>query len=257
MKKVLKIASISSFLLFVLTITGTLETLQTPISEVRKGSTVEYSVNNSEHQNGDEYSWEIVGGTPSVTPTSGSGTAADPYVINFTVNLHTINIQWNADDNTITAFNGRVRVQKRSGGCISAIQTQQVDAWSAATAAITSPLTGEICNGENVGYVVTVTFTGAPVFDFDYRIDNSLSGTLVQTDQTISGITGNTVDITIPDHLLNATNADQTYSIVITRMNDNFVGNGTVGAANTYTITVHPAASTGTISVSPSSLQRR
>ena len=104
---------------------------------------------------------------------------------------------------------------------------------------------------------MTLALTGAPVFDIDYRIESTLTGTLVQTDQNLTGITGNSATINIPDHLINSTNVDQTYKIVITRMNDNFVGDGTIGAANSYTLTVHPATTMGTITVSPSSLQRR
>jgi hypothetical protein len=263
MKQVLKIASISSFLLFALTvsmfaqITPTLEN-DPDTTEVRKGSNVVYSVDGPEHSNGDEYTWEIIGGMPSVAPSSGNGTVGNPYIINFTANLHTISVTWNADDNTASAFSGRVRVQKRSGGCISTIQTHQIFAWSAATAVITTPAPGAICNGDNVGLTVTIAFTGAPVFNLDYTVESTLTGSTVTTNQTTPDINGSTVNINIPDNLINETNADQTYRITITRMNDNFVGNGTIGGNNTYTLTVHPATSTGTITVSPgSSLQRR
>jgi hypothetical protein len=237
---------------------GTNVTAQTPISEVRKGSTVAYSVSVG-HIAGEQYSWSIVGGVPTPAPSSGSGTAADPYIVNFTANLTDISVNWGADDNTAASQTGRVRVQKRNaGGCISVIQDLQVDRWSAATARITSPATATICNGENVGYTVAIAFTGAPNFDLDYRIDNNLTGVLQTTNQTITGVTGGTASITIPDNLINTTSADQTYTVTLTRMNDSFTGDGAISAtAYTYTITVHPAAAISPITVSPASLIRR
>lgn len=230
---------------------------QAQTSEVRKASTVTYSVS-AGHTAGQEYRWEIVGGTPTPASTSGSGTVADPYIIDYTANLHTISVVWGVDDNNTTGDIGSVKVQKRvAGGCISVLQDMQVTRWSAATAAITSAASATICNGENVGYTVTVTFTGAPNFDLDYQIEENLTGVLNTTPKTITGITGNTATITIPDNLINTTSTPKTYKITLTRMNDGFTGDGALGATKTYTITVNSPAATGDITVSPSSLTRR
>jgi hypothetical protein len=253
MKTIQNLTWIALFVIFNLSVGYSQQT-----SEVRKGSTVAYSVV-AGHIAGEEYRWEIVGGTPSPAATSGTGTVADPYIITYTANLHTINVTWGTDNNNTIGDAGNVRVQKRSaGGCISVLQDMQVTCWSAATAVISGATTAAICNGENVGYTVAVNFTGAPNFALDYRIDNNLTGMLQTTNQTISNITGGSTSISIPDNLINTTSSPQTYTITLTRMNDGFTGDGTISAtAYTYTITVNPAASTGPITVSPASLQRR
>lgn len=235
---------------------GTNATTQTPISEVRKGTTVEYSVVTG-HSAGDEYSWEITGGMPNPAPSGGTGVAGDPYIVNFTANQHTINVQWAADDNTATSLTGRVRVQKRnSGGCVSVIQDLRVDRWSLATAAISGPLTTTICNGSPLN--IPIVFTGAPNFDLDYAIVSTLTGASVTTSGTLTGIAAGTANISIPAaDLVNTTNANQTYTVTLSRMNDSFTGNGTIGVANTFTITVSAPAATGEITVSPASLTRR
>lgn len=226
--------------------------------EVRKDSTVIYSVAVG-HISGEQYSWEIIGGTPTPAASSGSGTIADPYIINFTPNLTSISVRWNADDHTITSQTGRIRVQKKNTtNCISTIQDLKVFRWSAASAVISSDLTNTICNGENTGYVVTVQFTGAPNFDLDYTIENNLTGTPVVTNQTLTNVTSGTVNITIPDNLINTTSEDRTYKIILKRMNDAFTGDGNIPAATgTYTLTVHPASALSPITVSPGSLIRR
>lgn len=226
-------------------------------SEVRKGSTVSYSVS-AGHVAGQEYRWEIVGGTPAPAATSGTGTAADPYIVNYTADLHTISVTWAADDNNITGDVGHVRVQKRvAGGCISVLQDMAVTRWSAATAAISGANSTTLCNG--IGYDVPVVFTGAPNFDLDYTIVSTVTGTSVTTTGTLTAITGGTANISIPAaSLVNTTNADQTYTITLNRMNDGFTGDGTIAAAsNTFTITVSAPAATGPITVSPASLIRR
>lgn len=226
-------------------------------SEVRKGSTVTYSVSAS-HVAGQEYRWEIVGGTPTPATTIGTGTATDPYIINYTADLHTISVAWPVDDNNIIGDLGNVRTQKRvAGGCISVLQDMEVTRWSAATAAISGATTTTICNG--IGFDIPVAFTGAPNFTLEYTIESTLTGVpSTITPLPITGITGGTTNISIPaSDLVNTTNADQTYKITLTRMNDAFEGDGTIAAANTFTITVSAPAATGPITVSPLSLTRR
>lgn len=225
-------------------------------SEVRKGSTVSYSVS-AGHVAGQEYRWEIVGGTPTPATTVGTGTATDPYIIDYSANLHTISVTWAADDNNITGDAGNVSVQKRvAGGCISVLQDMAVTRWSAATAAISGAATTTICNG--IGYDVPVVFTGAPNFDLDYTVVSTVTGVSVTTTGSLTAVTGGTANISIPAaNLVNTTSADQTFTITLNRMNDGFTGDGTIGSANTFTITVSAPAATGPITVSPASLIRR
>jgi hypothetical protein len=225
-------------------------------SEVRKGSAVSYSVS-AGHVAGQEYRWEIVGGTPTPAATSGTGTTGDPYIVNYTANLHTISVTWAADDNNTTGDVGNVRVQKRvAGGCISVLQDMAVTRWSAATAGISGANSTTLCNG--IGYDVPVVFTGAPNFALDYTIVSTVTGVSVTTTGTLTAITGGTANISIPAaNLVNTTSADQTYTITLNRMNDGFTGDGTIGSANTFTITVSAPAATGPITVSPASLIRR
>jgi hypothetical protein len=226
-------------------------------SEVRKGSTATYSVS-AGHVAGQEYRWEIIGGVPTPAASSGSGTAADPYIINYTANLHTISVAWAADDNNIIGDAGHVKVQKRvAGGCISILQDMVVTRWSAATAGISGGSSSiTICNG--IGFDIPVAFTGAPNFDLDYTIENTLTGVTQTTTGALSAITGSSANISITAaDLVNTTNADQTFKVTLTRMNDSFAGNGTIATANTFTITVSAPAATGNITVSPASLIRR
>ncbi len=231
---------------------GSTVNTQTPIQEIRKGSIVQYSI--PAGVAGELYSWEIVGGTPTPAASSGSGTVADPYIINFTADLNTITVQWNTDAQAITNATGRIRVQKRTGGCISLIQSLDLTNWSNATATITDADI-EMCSGDATPGNITVQFTGAPNFDFKYTIKN-LDGT-VSAEQIVTGVTGASTTIPLPANLVNTgTTVDQTYEITITQMNDAFQGDGTI-ADGSFKITVHPAISTGTIQASPSALQRR
>ncbi|HEY4787122.1 MAG TPA: hypothetical protein VIH57_13785 [Bacteroidales bacterium] len=225
---------------------------QTPAQEIRKGSTVQYTA--PAGAAGEQYSWEIIGGTPTPAATSGSGTVADPYIINFTADLTSITVQWNNDAQAITSANGRIRVQKKNGGCISLIQSLELTCWSNATATITDADI-DMCSGDATPGNITLQFTGAPNFDLRYTVTD-LDGT-VSTEKVITGVSGSSTTIPLPANLINtSTTADQTYKITLTQMNDAFQGDGTFADAS-YTITVHPAISTGTIQASPSALQRR
>ncbi len=226
---------------------------QTPIQEVRKGSIVQYSVS-AGHLAGEQYSWEIVGGTPTPAPNSGAGTQADPYVINFTPNLHTISVHWGTDDQTIIGLPGLVRVQKKTNsGCISVVQSISITRWSASTISI-HDADYTLCSGDPTTGHITVWLTGAPNFDFKYSI-KSLDGT-TGAEQIISGVTTATRDILLPSNLVNpSSTGDQTYVVTITQVNDSFSGDGSI-TDGTFTITVHPAVNTGTIQVSPVLLRR-
>ncbi len=111
---------------------------QTAIEE-RKGSLSTYTVPGPAT---DEYSWQIVGGTVTspASGVTGSGTDIDPWVVPFTAGLTSIEVQWDADDNTITSTAGNVSVQQRvaSGSiqCPSKIQSLDIDFWSNPTIAI-------------------------------------------------------------------------------------------------------------------------
>jgi hypothetical protein len=204
---------------------------------------------------GEQYSWAIVGGTPTPAANSGSGTQADPYIINFTPNLHTITINCGTDDQTIMSLAGQVRVQKRTNtSCISVIQSQDMAKWSSATISIVDA-DYTICSGDPTTGFITVRFTGAPNFDFKYTVKN-LDGT-TSAEQIVTGITTATATILLPANLVNtSTTNDQTYVVTVTQMNDSFTGDGTI-VDGTFTITVRPSISTGNIQASPAALQRR
>jgi len=226
---------------------------QAPVQEVRKGTTVQYSVSTG-HIAGEQYSWEIVGGTPIPAANSGAGTAANPYVVNFTPNLHTISIHWGTDDQTIVGLAGLVRVQKRTNtGCISVVQSLAITRWSVATISITDA-DYILCSGDPTTDHITARFTGAPNFNFKYTIKN-LDGT-TSAEQIVTGVTTATANIPLPLNLVNPSAlGDQTFVVTITQVNDSFTGDGTI-VDGIFTITVHPAVSTGTIQASPV-LQRR
>ncbi len=228
---------------------------QTPIEE-RKGSVSTYNVPGPAT---DEYSWQIVGGTVTVPASgvTGSGTGADPYVVPFTVGQTQIEVQWPADDNTITSVSGNVSAQRRVAHstvqCPSMIQSLDVALWSNPTIEI-QDADYEICSGDVTAGDITVAFTGAPNFDFKYTITDT-DGT-VSAEQVVTGVTTATTTISIPANLVNSSSTvDQTYIVTITEMNDSFTGLGTI-VDGTFTITVHPTIETGDIT-SNNSLTRR
>ncbi len=228
---------------------------QTAIEE-RKGGTSIYTVPGPA---GDEYSWQVVGGTVTVPAAgvTGSGTGADPYIVPFTVGRQSITVQWPADNNGITSVTGNVSTQRKVAhatvDCPSKIQSLDVDFWSAATIKI-NDADYEICSGDATLGPITVQFTGAPNFDYKYTI-TGLDGTTAPA-TTVTGATTATQTIALPANLVNtSTTLDQTYIVTITEMNDSFTGLGSITDA-TFTITVHPTVETGTIT-SSSTLTRR
>ena len=234
---------------------GSTTVTQTAIEE-RKGSVSTYTVPGPA---GDEYSWQVVGGTVTLPAAgvTGSGTLVDPYVVPFTAGLQSIQVQWPADNNTITSVSGNVSTQRKVAhstvACPSKIQSLDIDFWSAATIKINNA-DYEICSGDATLGDITVQFTGAPNFDYKYTV-TGLDGTTGPA-TTVTGATTVTQTIAIPANLVNtSTTLDQTYIVTITEMNDSFTGFGTITDA-TFTITVHPTVETGVIS-SSSTLTRR
>jgi len=218
--------------------------------EVRKGYVSTYSISGNA---ADEYSWQVIGGivkTPSAG-ISGTGTAADPYIVPFTVGLQAIEVQWSADDNTINSFSGNVSAQlKVSNGtaeCTSKIQSLDVLMWSQASLRIQDS-DYELCSGDATHGPITVQFSGAPDFDYKYTVTN-MDGTIAP-EVIVTGAKNATQTILIPANLVNSSNtADQKYIVTITEMNDSFAESGIILDAS-FTITVHPSVSTKQISSS-------
>jgi len=228
--------------------------------EERKGGSSTYSVAAGDPL--DELTWTIAADVAPVSvnpvPDLGSGTIADPYIINYTPNLTSITVQWAADLSPgITSTAGTVSVQKRSVGsiiCESPVQTMDIDFWSLPTASI-SDADLEICSGEAIGGSITINLTGAPDgaadgFEVDYAISapNLEDGSGTSWDG-ISGTEttdGSTVTILLPDELNNLSTSSETFTITLTRMNDDFTGDGGL-IDDTYNIVVHPIPTTGII----------
>jgi hypothetical protein len=234
---------------------GSTSVNQTLIEE-RKGNLSTYTVPGPAT---DEYGWQVVGGTVTVPAAgvTGSGTVGDPYVVPFAVGRQSITVQWPADNNNITSVAGNVSTQRKVAhttvSCPSAIQSLDLDFWSAPTIKI-NDADYEICSGDATLGDVTVQFTGAPNFDYTYEV-TGLDGTTAAP-VTVTGASSATQTIAIPANLVNtSTTVDQTYIVTLTSMNDAFTGNGTITDA-TFTITVHPTVQTGNIT-SNKALTRR
>ena len=246
-------------------------------SEERKGSSATYSVAAGDPT--DEYTWTIAApdAPASVTPapTSGSGTIADPYVIDWTVDLTSIQVQWAADASPdINSISGAVSVQKRINAgaiCPSPVQTMNIAFWSNPTAVVDPSETDLfVCSGDPIGGSITINLTGAPDggqsgndgFEVIYDVAVSDAGLTVSgangpvgTDQSVTSDDA-TVTIPLPDALLNTTSGPQTYTITLSTVQDDFDETPVVIAGQVYTITVYPAPTTGDIT-STGSLTRR
>jgi hypothetical protein len=239
--------------------------------EVRATSTVSYDLS-AGHTAGDTYRWVVVGGT--IDDNGGAltvDTDGDSSIVEFTLDLESIDVLWDTDitGTPIGSAPGEIYVQKREGGtCASELQILDITMWNPATANL--DLTGlvtELCSGESLGGNLPVNLTGAPDpvvgnFGFDVTYTVTATGGLTDLGLTPLNGTGTTIqdndalaEIALPAGILNPTGADQTLTITLTAMNDNFVGPGTIGAITTYQITVHPTPDTGEIN-SSSSLTR-
>jgi hypothetical protein len=123
--------------------------------EERKGGTSNYSV--AAGAPTDEYTWTVAAAVApaSVTPapTSGSGTIADPYVIDWTADLTDIDVTWAADVTPdIASTAGAVTVQKRTVAgitCTSAVQTMDISFWSDPSAAIATA-DQDVCSADAI-----------------------------------------------------------------------------------------------------------
>jgi hypothetical protein len=223
-------------------------TIEQDSVEERKGSLSEYSIVGPA---GDDYSWEVTGGTIISPPpgTTGDGSELTPYVIPFTTGLDTIEVQWPEDDSTITSMRGNVSVQRKvahdSVNCPSVIQSLDVVLWSNPTATI-QDVDYEICSGDITLGPITVEFTGAPGFDFAYTVTDMDGTTSAETQ--VPDVTTGTTTITIPGNLVNlSSTVDQTFTVNLTSMNDVFTGSTGALLDDTFTITVHPTIETGDI----------
>lgn len=233
--------------------------------EVRATSTLTYDLN-ANHNPGDTYRWVVRGGTIT-TETSTDG---DSSIVDWAPNIFSIAVDWDTDITAtpIGSAPGEIIVQKRAGGtCASELQILDITMWNPATANL--DLTGlitEMCSGETLGGNLPVDLTGAPDpvadgFDVTYTI--VATGGLTDLGGTPLDGTGTTIQdndaqalIALPAGIINPTAVDQTLTITLTAMLDDFDDGGTIGATATYVITVHPTPATGAIN-SSSSLNRR
>jgi len=258
-------------------------TVQAPISEERTGGASTYTASGT-HAAGDRFTWEVWGDTPPVAITSGgvdiissgAGTSASPYVINITVDLSSIDVQWDTDATGITSTGGNVSVQKflpvAASGCASPIQSWNINFWSNPDAAVDASETDLIvCSGEAIGGSITINLEGAPDngggtggFELTYDVavssgDLSVSGPNgpVGVGQIETELTNGSLEITLPDALLNTGTTAQTYTITLDTMQDDFTQAAVaVSTAQVFTITVNPTPDTGTIT-STGALTRR
>ena len=222
--------------------------------DVRKGTVVEYSMQ-ADASPGDEFRWEVTGGKIITPGATGAGTIASPSVIEFTVDMHTIEIQWQPDDSTSGSFSGSIMVQKKTvNQCESNILEQRINQWSMPTAAIDKAYPDfTICSGEPVGGYIVVDLTGSAGYTFGYSIkSNGLfdsNGNAINTEFHEITATNDTAHIALPAFLTNPSVASgKYYTITLTGMNDDFEGDGEIVAdRNEFTITVLPSVKIGTI----------
>ena len=222
--------------------------------EVRKGTVVEYSLKD-DAKPGEEFRWEVTGGKITTSGATGNGTVVDPSILEFTTDMHTIEVQWQADDSTSAFFDGEIKVQKKSISlCSSTILEQKVMQWSMPAASIDKNYNDfSICSGEEVGGYIVVDLTGAADFTFTYSIkSNGLkdeTGNAVNTEFHTITTTNDTAHIALPALLTNPSEAaSKYYTIELTAMNDTFQGDGEiVPSGKEFTITVYPSVKVGTI----------
>jgi len=233
--------------------------------EVRATSTITYDLS-ANHNAGDTYRWVVRGGTI----TGGTPVAPDSSVLDWTVDAFSITVTWDTDitGTPVGSAPGEIIVQKQAGGsCASELQTLDITMWNPATANL--DLTGlitEMCSGEALGFTVPADLTGAPdpvANGFDVDWSYTATGGLTDLGGTpVNGVTGTVTDndaqaqIPLPDGLVNAGASDETFTLTITAMQDDFTAAGAIGATATYQIIVHPTPATGEIN-SSSSLTRR
>jgi hypothetical protein len=224
------------------------------IDDARKGSIVEYTLKTDANP-GQEFRWEVTGGKIITTGAVGDGTIDNPSVLEFTMDLHTIQIQWQPDDSTSGIYYGNILVQKiLVSGCASNITKQNIGLWSMPTASIDKHNPDfTICSGETVGGYIVVNLTGAANYTFNYSIhSNGLkdeSDKAINTEFHTITTSNDTAHIPLPGRLVNPSAAASKYfTIELTAMNDAFLGDGElVSGRKEFTITVDPSAKIGTI----------
>jgi len=238
---------------------------QTPTEDVRTSSSIEYSISGT-HTAGEQYRWEVTGGT--ITAGGTVTTAGAVSVIDFTTDAHTITVDWDqVPASAIASLSAQIQVQKIStDGCPSQVQTLPINVWNLPTGNI-SDADVEICSGDATAGTITVELEGAPSLSAD---GFSVSYAYVAPDiedgsGSVDGQTGtvttNTSSVTIPlpANLINTVStADRTFTVNLTLVQDDFNDvNGTwTAAGESYVITVHPVLETGDIQ-STYSLTRR
>lgn len=224
------------------------------LEDVRKGTVVEYNLQADANPD-EEFRWEVTGGKIITSGAVGEGTIADPSVIEFTADMHTIEVQWQSDDSTSDFFAGNVMVQKKTvNQCESNILKQKINQWSMPTASINKDYNDfTICSGEQVGGYIVVDLTGAADFTFKYSIKSN--GLKDETSKAINTefreitTTNDTAHIALPALLVNPSEAaSKYYTIELTDMNDTFLGDGEIVAdRKEFTITVYPSVKIDTI----------
>jgi hypothetical protein len=238
--------------------------------EVRATSTISYDLSLN-HTAGDTYRWVVRGGT--IDDQGGTLTVTadgDSSIVEWTLDLESIDVLWDTDitGTPVGSAPGEIIVQKTVGGtCASQLQTLDITMWNPATANLDlTGLSTELCSGDVLGGNLPVDLTGAPDpvadgFDITYTV--VATGGLTDLGATPLDGTGTTIQdndaqalIPLPNGIINPTGADQTLTITLTAVQDDFTVAGTVGAIATYQITVHPTPDTGEIN-SSSSLTRR
>lgn len=237
---------------------------QIPTENVRTGNSVEYDIS-AGHIGGEEYRWEVVGGTITAGGTVTTGGSGES-IIEFTADAHTITVDWDQSPAAIASLSAQISVQKLSAdGCYSQIQSLPINVWNLPTANITDADV-EICSGEATAGSITISLTGAPddgglagfTVNYEYVAPDVSDGTGSVDGQTGTVSTNDaTVTIPLPANLINTiSTADRTFTVNLTSMTDDFDDqNGTFTDAS-YVITVHPSLETGDI-ISGSSLDRR
>lgn len=238
---------------------------QSPTENVRTASSIDYSLVGT-HNAGEQYRWEVTGGTITAGGTVTTEGAAS--VIDFTADAHTITVDWDQAPGTdIGSLTADIKVQKIStDGCPSQVQTLPINIWNLPTATITDGDI-EICSGDGTPGQITVDLEGAPALagdgftvNYEYVAPDIEDGSGSVNGQTGTVTTNtNTVDIPLPATLINTiATADRTFTVNLTLMQDDFNDqDGTwTAAGGSYVITVHPALETGDIQ-STFSLTRR
>ncbi|HDS08406.1 MAG TPA: hypothetical protein ENO05_12360 [Bacteroides sp.] len=244
--------------------------------EERKGGTSTYSV--AAGAPTDEYRWTIEADVAPVSVSvagTGSGGPGDPYIIDWTTDLTSIDVEWAADGSPdIASTAGNVTVQKRLNAaavCASPVQNMDISFWSLPSAEIDAAVTTlDVCSGDAIDGSITINLTGAPDagqsgndgFEviYDVAVDDPLltvSGTdgAVGDDQVVTS-DGATVTIDLPDALVNTDNVMHTYTITLNTVEDDFDDGPYPVAGQVYTINVYPTPTTGVIQ-STGSLTRR